>query len=80
MPDMPDIDPVEAEEDGIEDIAEEDDIFIPGGEVIVRRDAASSTTIATNDSILIVLLNFEGISFTLKLADTPFLFRAFCKV
>jgi len=61
MPDMPGIDPVEADEDDIEDIA----IFIVGGEVIVRRDAASNTVIATNDSILIVLLNFEGISFVL---------------
>lgn len=52
--------PVEKEEDDIEDIG----IFIVGGEVIVR-DAASNSTIATNDSILIVLLNFEGISFTL---------------
>jgi hypothetical protein len=61
MPDMldvPDIDVVEAEEDDIEDIA----IFIVGGELIVRIDAASSTAIATNDSILIVLLKLEGIS------------------
>jgi hypothetical protein len=61
---MPDIDIVEAEEDDIEDMA----IFIDGGEVIVRRDAASNTPIATRDSILIVLLNFEGMSFTFTLS------------
>ena len=64
MPDIPDIPDIEAGEDDIEDIA----IFIVGGEVIVRRDAASNTPIAIKDSILIVLLNFEGISFAFTLS------------
>ena len=60
---MPGIDIVEAEEDDIEDMP----IFITGGEVIVRSDAASKTLIANRDSILIVLLNFDGMSFTFTL-------------
>jgi hypothetical protein len=59
---------IEEEEDDIEAAMEDIPIFIAGGEVIVRRDATSNTPVASRDSILIVLLNLDGMSFIFPLS------------